>query len=565
MNPRSLALPALIALATVAVMVAALGGSEAPTPPPSSTPRAAVGVDRRAPEAAERPDERARQVRYRLSYHVTTTLDGRPGPEARVEGTWIRRPLRDGRQQVRLEAARIEGHDTLPPAGAMAAPVELAAAEGEPLSGMGFPADMPADARRLYTQLAAAFWYTDGPGDSWTVDEEDAAGVSVAVYRRLGEVEVERTVEAITALRGPDGLSRRHAEAVAPGGSTRFVFDDAGLAEVIVATRATVDMGEGTPRIETVIEGRLERIEAAPVAWTAGSLRIRPIEGHIDFGGQRAVLDDARVAGADLPELLAEVQRVGGLGDDREAQKWRSVTLRRLSALVRLDPATARGLADAIREEPDARQAGLMLGALGSAGTAAATDALAGLLDGELDPALRQAVTHHLALADAASPAAVEALRGPAEAGDPAAMAALGAQAGKLAGQAPEAAATAVADLVARYGEATTPEAKRLALMALGNSGAPEAMDILTGNLAVRDPAVADAAVFGLRFMPAGEADDILAAVLDRGDRRALAAVRAAAYRDPALWRDRLTAAGERFGEDARMARAIDSALARLD
>lgn len=565
MNPRLLALPALAALAAlVALAVTGLAPVIADGPPPATPQPPAEAPRRVAPADRVAPPPQAHRDRYRLTYRVTTTLDGRPGPAGRVEGTWSLRPLRDGRVRARLIPTAVDGHHTLPPAEAMTAAIELVGAPGEPLTGIGFPAGTPLEARRLHTQLAAAFWYVDGPGDRWQADEEDAAGAYVAEYQRTGDG-VVRTVVAYTALRGPDGLSTRHAAAATPAGQTRFVFDADGLREVEIATRLTFDMGRGAPRIETAVEGRLERIDRTPVALADGALRVRPIEGHVDLGDQRAVVDDARVAGADLPALLAEVERVGRLDPaDRETRAWRSVTLRRLSALLRLDPMSAPALADAARAADDPRRAGLLLGALGSAGTPSATEALAGLLDDALDPGFRRAVTHQLALADGASPAVIDALIPAAAGGDPAAMAALGAQSGRL-GEGDPAAAAAIETLLARYGAAESGDDKRRALMALGNSGAPRAMDVLLGNLAVRDPGVADAAVFGLRFMPPGEADTVLAAVLDRGDRRALAAVRAAAFRDPALWRDRLTAAAERFGDDARMARAIESALARLD
>lgn len=564
---RIAAAAAVLLLAVLAVR--GIGSTETPEPPPSAPQaRASVAVKASLPELSplgelEPEAETAPEASYQLTYTAESLIDGHAGPEARLTGRWTVTRVADDRVAVRLSEATIEGHLALPQAEELAGEVELQAAGDGPLAGMGFPRVMSNAARRVFTSLATATWFTPGDGDAWTAEEEDAVGAFRADYARAGG-QVTRTVAAYEALRGAAGLSAQGADKVTPGGETRFTFDAQGLARVEADLRTLYEMGEGAPRVESRVKLSLVRIAARRVPLRGGRLAIAGLSQHVDLGRDRAVADDALVGDATAAELLAEVARVVGLpADHPDTRKWRSVTLRKLAAAVRLDPAVAADLAaDIAANADDASRVALLTGALGSANTSDATNALAGLLAEDLPAAADQQVLNHLTLTEVKTVEAGRALQ--AELAGPqgdAAAAALGAQAKDLEAQDPGSADDFVDALIERFKAAQTSDELRVAIEALGNSGAPRAFPYLAGTVAADDPAVARAAVFGLRFIPGDEVDGLLDAIAGGGSDRAITAVQAVAFRDPALWTPRLQALRAQYADAEAFTQAIDAVL----
>jgi hypothetical protein len=110
----------------------------------------------------------------------------------------------------------------------------------------------------------------------------------------------------------------------------------------------------------------------------------------------------------------------------------------------------------------------------------------------------------------------------------------------------PTAADGAVELLLQHHARAASDTERRLYLEALGNSGAARALPVLRAAAASTDRKLASAATFSLRFVPGADVDKLLEQSLSRPE-VALAAIRAAAYRDPARWRPLLEAAKELY------------------
>ncbi|MEZ4473214.1 MAG: HEAT repeat domain-containing protein [bacterium] len=569
-------LRSLAAAAVVAVLAAALFLAASPARPPvaaepgGATPAAAAPRPAPLPALSALPpagDDPAvtREARYRVEVDFSSTIDGGTGPAGHIEGIWTVHPTSDDRLAARLDEAIVEGYEALPPAEAMAGGVELVARPDGALGGLGFPAQMPGGARNLYTALASMFWHTPGEGDAWVVEEEDAAGAFTATYTRRG-AEITRRIGEWSALRGQDGLQPLGGRQVVSAGKSVFRFDDEGLVRLDVDARTTTSQPDGVLTVVSSLRARFIRLDVRPVALGAGRLSVDPIALALDPTRDRDLIDDQLIADADAAALLAEVARIDALDAAHpDTQKWRGVVLGRLAALVRQDPAVAAELAAQIRRAPEATgEVSLLLGALGSSGVAEGTNALAGLLADELPAGVERSVLTHLALADAKTPEAAtalsEALDGPQ--GD-VAGAALGAQARALADEHPEAVEGYLDALIARYLDAATPAERLAALQALGNTGSPRILPLVSGLLVADDPTLAAEAVFALRFIPGDEVDALLLGVLARGDARAPVALAAIAFRDAGLWRPRLQAALEQT-TDPHLVEALQAALAQL-
>jgi hypothetical protein len=237
------------------------------------------------------------------------------------------------------------------------------------------------------------------------------------------------------------------------------------------------------------------------------------------------------------------------------------VAVKRLSALARLDQGAATTFAEAIRNEPtDAAAVSLLAGALASANTPSATNALASLLDAELPPDARGAVLVNLGLAKAPTDESVAALSAALDKpqGGAAALA-LGSQASKLGDEG--AGEDAVDLLLARYASATTDEERALYLESLANTGSRKALPVMVAALQGQSFALARVAAYDLRFIPGEDVDDILLSLIQAGSAVMVEAIRATALRSPALWQPRLEAAKAQFAGEKRVLDTIASVL----
>lgn len=564
---KRLAFAAAVLLATAYALLPA----EAP---PRQTPRSAR-LGSPAPRAVapipalftdDVPAEaEARHTRWAVSYAVRSTLGPNEGPAGRLTGEWLVEGQGDGRLKVELARVRSEGHHLMPAADVLDAPVELVAGPDGALAAMGFAPEAPATARRLFTALATQFWMTPGDGE-WRVEEEDGTGRYVARYAQERADLVTRTVERYLAVHGPAGLVEAGAERITVEGATRFRFDAEGLAEVVGDHATTWVMGDDSLPVTARTQVRFLRIGRRVVTRSAPRFDAGPLGAHVD---QQAIRDQRAVSlvgDADAAALIAEVARVAALDPAHpDTGKWRAATLERLSALVQIDPAAAEALSGAIRSNgADMGRNGLLIGALGSADTEAATAALATLIDADLPSPVQRNAIDHLALSEAPSAATIRALQEAigGEHGD-AATTALGAQARQLDATQPEAAEDIVDQLIERYLAAETVEDQRVIVQALGNTGSRKAAELLMINTRHHDAALADAATWALRFIPGEDVDAVLSSVLTAPTTQLMAGIRTIGMRDPGQWRAPLEDARARYADSARISEAIDAVLGR--
>ncbi|MCA9560725.1 MAG: hypothetical protein KC583_19390, partial [Myxococcales bacterium] len=341
----------LVPLAAVALHFALSSPEPSVDAPDAPEAPASAAAPERLPDIALAVDDdapRVRRNRYRLTFAQDVTVAGVEQDGVRVEGTWTTEQLADGRVEVVLAADHLEGPAGMPSARALAAPVQWVARDGA-LVGMGFSDGAPAMARHVMTALATTLWSDDRDAARWEVEAEDVTGRFVAAYARAdGAVNVvTRTRPAWRALRSPAGLTTTLAKAVLSDEDSRFERDADGLVEANVSLTTVFEPEGDLPTVVGRVRARLVREDSVEVARRGGGdLAIGPIDDHPDLRARQAATDRATVDGASVAELVAEVERVAALDPEAaETARWRSVTMKRLAARVRTDPASARALA----------------------------------------------------------------------------------------------------------------------------------------------------------------------------------------------------------------------------
>jgi hypothetical protein len=563
MRAVHLTVPALL-LAAAAAFSLHRSSSVEPAAPPAGAPVEARPASPRSAEA------KLESLRYALDYRDQVSIDSRAVAPTWVKGTWSTERLGEGRVKVELSDALLGGTEEAPNPGDVTAPFQLGAEDGGHFARLGFAAETPAKARALLTTIACALWFSPGEGDRWTVEEEDRTGRYLASYERRGD-EVVRRRERYLAVRGPEGLDRRLARRYSATGTTRYRFDAAGLAEVVVDEHLGLAMGEGAPSIEVHVQATLRRMEIEPRLARAEALL--PLEAPVGYGQRDAAaarqIEVKRLGDAALPELLAEVEQVRALPrGSKEEQAWRVDSFTKLRALLRVEPSAAAALGESLKSyaAEDPRMVSVMAGALGDAGTKEATEALSKLVSAELPDIARMHVVGALGLAapSAESAATLTAALDDQAVGSMSALA-LGTQSGRLAGDDPSAARTAVQTLLDRYARAAGAGERLTYLQALANSGAPEALDVMRAALAGSDATLAAAAAYGLRFIRGPEADALLRGLLEGPTAEGILvqAIRAIAFRTPETWEAPLQRALERSTSSKAEQDAIRGVLAQ--
>lgn len=547
-----------------------------------SAPRAprAPHVELGAPAPTARRVARARSnerrppavetLRYRFEYRVEPEVDGTAAQPVRISGAWDQTPTPDG-VLIQLSAVSIDEHEALPSAASLARTFGLRT-QGGAIRELGYDRDADEATRRTFASLASAFWLSDARdagATAWQVVEAELAGDFKAAYTRDGDL-ITKRIEACLGLRGAHGLDPRAGRALATEGTTRFEIDGLGVARVTVDLTQTMQMDAEGGQIVTRTRATLERIGSDGPAVTARGLRYTGFDGLIDYSGQQEMRDAERVGDADAASLLNELAALERLPRGQKGtQKMRSVLLKKMSALVRLEPAAAARLAAELRARAlRGENTSLIAGALASSKSAAGTNALASLIGDEaLPPVAQRNAVNTLGLAHQATTESVEALSDQLEGdmGSAAAMA-LGNQAKRIAEEAPEQAKTAVEQLIEGYQSAQTAEEKAVYLRALGNTGAREALAVLNGAIATNDLTLKPAAIRGLRFIPGDDVDALLKPFVRSGRLFAPAALDAITWRSPTMWQAELQQARVIYAKieaTAPLVDTIDGILAR--
>lgn len=560
---RLLSLAGLVALTIAAVF---LMRAERPVPADAARPEIGHPATTRAsvaPLAAlDDVEEAAQTVRYRMTYAATWGSDG-DQTQIEISGRWDQQPQPDGTIRVVLGDVQATAHASLPAAADLAGPLALLTEDGA-LTGIAVTPDADELTRRTLAALATTFWARRDLGERRT--EEDLTGRYTARYTREAAV-LTKTIERYVALRGPRGLSAAGADTLRPSGAARFTFDAAGLVRADVDTTLTSIVNQ-KDALTVRITGRLVREDADLDPLAAADLRANRFADLVDYQGLDAAIDAELVGAKDLRDLLAELDRPAALDrSTKPGRAARSLLLRRLSALMRLDPAAAGRVAAAIRARAAAGEpTGLLVGAMSSADTAIATDALADLV-GQVEGETAREVLNGLNLAGAATEHSLEVLGDALDSDDERAAAlALGSQAKTLADAAPEAAKTAIEQLLEGLAMAQTPAEKAVYVRALGNTGDRQALPALSA-IAQGDPNLAGLALFALRFMPGDDVDALLEPHVHAVGLHFDAVVAAISHRDAGRWTRPLTALRDALqsmdAPPAQPLNAVNTVLAR--
>jgi hypothetical protein len=300
--------------------------------------------------------------------------------------------------------------------------------------------------------------------------------------------------------------------------------------------------------VQLVLHASLDRASIEHVVPPGGDAFVAaPIASYADFEGARRNADLSLVNGASMADLLVELKQAAAIAG-REGGNARAQVMARLAALIRLDPEVAEEVAQHVRDHAgELDETKVLLGALASTRIAAGTNALAGLMGDELPDPARAAVVGALSFSSPPTDASLKALSAGIEQphGDQSALG-LGTHGRKLRAQDPAGADAATDLLLQHHARAATDNERRLYLEALGNNGAPRALPILRTAIAGDNRKLAAAAAFSLRYVPGAEVDTLLEQSIARPE-VALAAIRAAGYRDAAHWRPLLIAAQEQY------------------
>jgi HEAT repeat protein len=109
-------------------------------------------------------------------------------------------------------------------------------------------------------------------------------------------------------------------------------------------------------------------------------------------------------------------------------------------------------------------------------------------------------------------------------------------------GGADDAKASAIGALTSMYEDAPDDATQRTAVLALGNAGGRDALPVLLDALGEGAP-LAEAATYGLRYVPGDDVDQVLDGILQQGSPgQRLAAVNAVMERDHGTWAPKLAA-----------------------
>jgi HEAT repeat protein len=474
------------------------------------------------------------------SSDISVTLDGAwavayAGSDDR--GLVFRAELRDGKPTVRRGAvdASAAFSDTL-----RRAYYFTTTSEGR-LVDLHFDAAIDDVSRATLTTLASTFQVSSrSRAASWEAVESDSLGDYRARY-----------------VRGPSLHRERVAYDRVSGGNTM-------IAASIVKTGTDIALrGDGWPeRVEGNEVTRIGTNEISVIVDAKFKIHHRAVAHGVKPGwhdGLTAVAVDATtsrvsqdqadrelVAGASLSDLLAELAR---LGDDDHARGYQFL---RIAALFRLDPDAARAGARLVLDGKAQDAEGVLLGALGDAGTPDAQRALHDVMAAPLADDTRTRAAIALGLTEAPTQDTLTALEKAAKTsdGDLASSATLaqGNAALRMRDESPGASAHQVDALLARLELATTDEERALVIRALGNTADERIVPALDRALASSSVMLRIAATEALRLLPGSAVDVRLLARLGDGD----SLVRAAA----------VFATGER---DLRAFTAVFDRLLRSD
>jgi hypothetical protein len=472
---------------------------------------------------------------YDVSFAQTVRTETATDPEVSValDGAWavayagtddrglvFRAQLRDGTPSVRRGAVDATAAFSAALRGAY---YFTTTAEGR-LIELHFDPAIDEISRTALATLASTFQVSSGSrAASWEAVESDSVGDYRARYVRGSELHRERI--AYERVTGSDLIA---ASIVKTG--TGIVLRGDGWPEHIAGNEVT---RLGTNELGVVVDASFTLrhralARGATPGWYEGLLAVAPDASTNAVSQHEA--DRELVAGASLADLLVELARV----NDDHARGYQFL---RIAALFRLDADAARAGARLVLDGATSETSGVIVGALGEAGTPDAQHALHDVLAAPLADDTRARAAIALGLTEAPTDDTLAALARAADSGegDVASTATLaqGNAALRMRDDAPGASAQQVEALLARLELAASDEERALIIRALGNTADERIVSALARALAGTSPLVRIAATEALRLLPGAAIDSRIIVLL--GDADSLvraAAVFAAGERD---------------------------------
>lgn len=383
----------------------------------------------------------------------------------------------------------------------------LAETDGR-VRGYSFPRELSPTAQNLLRGILGSAQIAVRDEAQWTADEDDIQGSYVASYSKDDAGAFVKTKRPYAKVEGMSTLDVRAR-------GTATVGNDGWPRDIAFEEHKVASMGEGMPVATTDAHLTMKVVGTRADASLLGRYE-RESEGLVDAGPFGST-DDAESARIADRRLVGDATADAILGDVRAATDDASMIAAgdKLAARLRLAPADSDRMATLAKTLP-AREANVVVGALGGAGTRESTKALGNLVNDHQGPAaIRANAATQLAFAsganaDAARDALAQGAADPSREVREASTLALGNVARELG----DSDGDTVHDLIARYERARDDEERALVLQALGNTGSVEILPTVRAALASENESLREAAAQALRFLPLGEADTVLSRVL---------------------------------------------------
>jgi HEAT repeat protein len=365
------------------------------------------------------------------------------------------------------------------------------------------------------TQFAEADQSREDVG-RWSVEETDQLGRYRAHYIQASAGVFDKTKGVYSHLElAPELL--RNGTGPKLSSKTRLSVDRTGLVQRAEATESTsMPLGgmllTSSTRVTLTLKNVSVGERGSHEAWMSAQTPLYANRGIPLSSGAALQQKRQLVNGATFATLAHDLRRLEPGSDER----WAAMD--RLSALFDVDPASvqeARRLLAGRLAPEDAR--GIM-GALASADSSKAQAVLTDVAkNGVLEPTTRNTALVHLALTTPTEGTLTELTTLAADPSQAAvrdsALLALGGAAGKALQQpeTAEVATRAVESLMGGVEQATDDKLRQLYVTALGNTGAPESLELLKQQMADPNPEIRSAALQAMRAIASEEVDTIFA------------------------------------------------------
>jgi HEAT repeat protein len=365
------------------------------------------------------------------------------------------------------------------------------------------------------------------PGDArrtWEAQELDSTGQYVARYQRQdGERRFAKTKERYLRLATPEGLQAvSPMMRVEPSADVSLALGPEGwLTELEGRERMTATFEQGLPPVHGEGTVSLKRTSMRNVPLLIGALDARRAQlARTSLAQQVVGPSDPKqglkqlVAGARFKDLMQELRTLPPDAKDRGART--AHLMNRMSALFELEPETARQVPAMLRGVKDRDLYSPTLGALSSASTPEAVQALATVAtDTQMPMESRVNAAAVLGMAESPTPEGTQALRdlsrSPNEDLSSTATLALGNVARHSGGADGSGADPLLRELQERARAAPTPEARSLWIRSLANSADARIVPFLEECLRDPLPLIRQSALEALRLVPSPRADQLIA------------------------------------------------------